>query len=268
MATGNRHLSTKVLALFFSLTWGFLLWHGCGGGGDSGTTPTTPTPAKTVVITGTVPGTVAIAYDNATGLEAARNTATGTPKTFTLNVLPGNYYLLFIENENTPTPTYFSFQNVTGGNVFSIEQNTTLDLGTIGFDTVTFIATPTVNPLLGNDNVTETTTVNNISGTWQFTMTTTSTTCSQTLPPPEVSGVTISQTGNVLSVSEVPGVSGIINGNAVHFSGTDTPSPGEFETVTIDLIIQPNGREMRGTYVIQETSPQTCTSRGNALFVK
>jgi len=265
MATGNRHLLIKVLVLFFSLTWGFLLWHGCGGGGDSGTTPT---PAKTVVITGTVPGTVAIAYDNATGLEAARNTATGTPQTFALNVLPGNYYLMFIENEDTPNPTYFSFQNVTGGNVFSIEQNTTLDLGTIVFDTVTFIAAPTVNPLLGNDNVTETTTVNNISGTWQFTMTTTSTNCQSTLPPPEVSQGTISQTGNVLSVIEVPGVSGIINGNAVHFSGTDTPSPGESENITMDLIIQPNGTEMRGPYILQETSPQTCTSSGNAVAVK
>ena len=73
------------------------------GGGDGSDSGTAPPPTKSVVITGTVPGTVAIAYDNATGMEAARNVASGTPKTFSLNVAPGEYYLMFIENEGTPT---------------------------------------------------------------------------------------------------------------------------------------------------------------------
>ena len=88
----------------------------CGGGGDGSNSGTTPAPpsTKSVVITGTVPGTVAIAYDLATGKEAARNVASGTPKTFSLSVAPGEYYLMFIENEGTPPQRSFAFRNVTG----------------------------------------------------------------------------------------------------------------------------------------------------------
>ena len=102
----NRRQGFMVLAIIFSLSFVFLLWHGCGGGGGGSDSP--PTPTKSVFIKGTVPGTVAIAYDTATGKEATRNVASGTPKTFSLNVAPGDYYLMFIENEGTPV----GFQNL------------------------------------------------------------------------------------------------------------------------------------------------------------
>jgi len=131
----------------------------CGGGGDgsnSGTIPIptpTPTPTKSVVITGTVPGTVAIAYYASTGMEAARSVASGTPKSFSLNVDPGDYYLMFITNEGTPNQRSIAFQNVSGGNVFTFKANTTLDLGVLSFSV---IAKPLIDPITGNDNVTET----------------------------------------------------------------------------------------------------------------
>jgi hypothetical protein len=127
----------------------------CGGGGDGSDSGTTPPPTKSVFITGTVPGTVAIAYDLATGKEAARNVASGTPKTFSLNVAPGDYYLMFIENEGTPTQRNYAFRNVTGGNVFTCKANTTLDLGVLVFNNYPRTATPQIDPISGNDNVTE-----------------------------------------------------------------------------------------------------------------
>lgn len=128
----------------------------CGGGGDGSDPGTTPTPTKSVVITGTVPGTVAIAYDYATGMEAARNVASGTPKTFSLSVAPGSYYLMFLANEGTPTQGSYPFYNVTGGNVFTLEANTTLDLGVLVYNNYPRTATPRIDPVSGNDNVTET----------------------------------------------------------------------------------------------------------------
>ena len=110
-----------------------------------------PPPTKSVVITGTVPGTVAIAYDLATGKEAARNVASGTPKTFSLSVAPGAYYLMFIENEGTPTQRSFAFQNVTGGNVFTFKANTTLDLGVLVFNSYPGTAVPLIDPIAGNE---------------------------------------------------------------------------------------------------------------------
>jgi hypothetical protein len=127
----------------------------CGGGGDGSDSGTTPPPTKSVVITGTVPGTVAIAYDLATGKEAARNVASGTPKTFSLSVAPGDYYLMFIENEGTPTQRSFAFQNVTGGNVFTFNANMTLDLGVLVFNNYPRTAVPLIDPVSGNNNVTE-----------------------------------------------------------------------------------------------------------------
>ena len=131
----------------------------CGGGGDgsnSGTTPTSTLPStKSVLITGTVPGTVAIAYELSTGKEADRNVASGTPKTFSLSVAPGDYYLMFIENEGTPSQRSYAFQNVTGGNVFTLKANTTLDLGVLVFNNYPRTAVPLVDRISGNDNVTE-----------------------------------------------------------------------------------------------------------------
>lgn len=129
----------------------------CGGGGDGSNSGTTPTPpsTKSVVITGTVPGTVAIAYELATGKEADRNVASGTPKTFSLSVDPGDYYLMFIENEGTPTQRSFAFQNVTGGNVFTLKANTILNLGDLVFNNYPRTAVPLIDRISGNDNVAE-----------------------------------------------------------------------------------------------------------------
>lgn len=126
----------------------------CGGGDGSDPGPAPP-PTKSVVITGTVPGTVAIAYDLATGKEAARDVADGTPKTFSLSVAPGAYYLMFIENEGTPTQKSFAFRNVTGGNVFTLKANTTLNLGVLAFKNYPRDAVPLIDPISGNGNVTE-----------------------------------------------------------------------------------------------------------------
>jgi hypothetical protein len=116
-----------------------------------------PTPSvKSVVITGTVPGTVAIAYDYATGAEADRNVAGGTPKKFSLSVAPGSYYLMFLENEGTSTQRDYAFRNVTGGNVISCKANTTLDLGVLVFNHYPGTAVPPVDPISGNENLTET----------------------------------------------------------------------------------------------------------------
>ena len=126
----------------------------CGGGGGGGSDPT-PLPTKSVVVTGIVPGTVAIAYDYATGMEASRDVAAGTPTTFWLEVDPGDYYLMFIANEGTASQTSYSFSNVTGGNVFTVEANTTLDLGVLDFLNYPKTAKPRIDPISGNENVTE-----------------------------------------------------------------------------------------------------------------
>jgi hypothetical protein len=89
-------------------------------------------------------------------MEAARNVASGTPKTFTLNVAPGTYYLMFLANEGTPTQGSYPFYNVTGGNVFTFEANTTLDLGVLVYNNYPRTATPLVDPISGKENVTET----------------------------------------------------------------------------------------------------------------
>ncbi len=152
----STYLPVSLLLVFLAM-----ILVSCGGGstgstGSTGSDPgTTPTSTKSVVITGTVPGTVAIAYDLATGEEAARDVASGTPKTFTLNVDPGTYYLMFIENEGTSAQRSFAFQNVTGGNVFAFKANTTLDLGVLVFNHYPGTAVPLIDPISGNSNITE-----------------------------------------------------------------------------------------------------------------
>jgi hypothetical protein len=88
-------------------------------------------------------------------MEATRNVASGTPKTFSLSVAPGEYYLMFIENEGTPTQRSFAFRNVTEGNVFTFKANMTLDLGVLVFDNLNGTAKPQIDPISGNGNVTE-----------------------------------------------------------------------------------------------------------------
>ena len=81
----------------------------CGGGGTTGTTSGAGTGSAT--IQGSVPGTVVVAVDNATNLEAERVTATGTSKTFRMTLPTGTSYRFYLmENEGNANsrvyPTY------------------------------------------------------------------------------------------------------------------------------------------------------------------
>jgi len=91
-----------------------------------------------------VAGTVIVAVDDNDN-EVARVTATGSPKTFTLNVTPGgNYRLYFIENEGTANERVFSlYQGTT--NVYTVSSAVTINLGFV--DTSTGVAVPPNNPV-------------------------------------------------------------------------------------------------------------------------
>ena len=219
----------------------------CGGGGDggsnSGTTPS-PTPSeKSVVITGTVPGTVAIAYDYATGIEADRNVASGTPTRFTLNLDPGEYYLMFLENEGTPSQGSYAFYNVTGGNVFTFEANTTLDLGDLVFNNYPRTATPQIDPISGNGNVTETfvpeASFSPGAGEWTATRTFENSTCPGHSPGTTVTeNVTIAQGYGLLTYTPAGP-----NETAVGFANVNTAifTSSKNALVTIYLTMQADG---------------------------
>ena len=218
----------------------------CGGGGDGSDSGTTPPPAqsgKSVVITGTVPGTMAIAYDLATGKEAARDVAGGTPKTFTLNVGPGDYYLMFIANEGTPAQRAYAFRNVTGGNVFTCKANTTLDLGVLGFNNYPGTATPLIDPISGNDNVTETFMPEAIfspgAGEWTATRTFVNSTCPGHSPGTTVTeNVTIAQGFGLVTFTPA-GTTGTAVGVANVNTAILTDSHSALETIY--LTMQPDG---------------------------
>jgi hypothetical protein len=212
---------------------------GCGGGGDGTDLGTTPSPTKSVVITGTVPGTVAIAYDYATGLEAARDVASGTPKTFTLSLAPGAYYLMFIESEGTPAQRTYAFRNVTGGNVITCKANTTLDLGVLVFNVYPGTAVPQVDPISGNENVTATFLPEAIfspgDGKWTATRTFVSSSCSGHAPGTTVTeNVTIGQGFGLVTymrdgTNETAG--GVANVNTAILTG----SYGALETIYLTM---------------------------------
>jgi hypothetical protein len=223
----------------------------CGGGDDGnalGTTPT-PTPTKSVVITGTVPGTVAIAYDLATGKEAARDIASGTPKTFSLSVAPGAYYLMFITNEGTPAQRSFAFRNVTGGNVFTFKANTTLDLGVLVFNSYPGTAVPLNDPISGKSNVTETSmpeaSFSPGPGEWTAATTFVNSTC-----PGHSPGATVTENVKIAHgyglVTYTPAgtagmAGGVANVNTAILTGSGS------SLVTIYLTMQPDG-SLAGTY--------------------
>jgi len=220
------------------------------GGGDGSDSGSAPPPTKSVVITGTVPGTVAIAYDLATGTEAARDVAGGTPKTFSLSVAPGAYYLMFIENEGTPTQRSYAFRNVTGGNVFTLKANTTLDLGVLAFNNIyPGNAVPLIDPISGNDNVTETflpeASFSPGAGAWTVTRKFVNSTCSGHSPGTTVTeNVTIAQGFGIVTFSPA-GTSGTAIGVANVNTAILTASASDL--VTIYLTMQSDG-SLAGTY--------------------
>lgn len=113
----------------------------CGGGGGGGGNPPATTYAAVI---GTVGGTTVIAYDQNNN-EAARSTAAGNPKTFSLSLPTGvNYKFYLIENEGTSNERVYPLYQGSV-NVFSIGSAVTIDLGYV--DTVSGIAVPANNPL-------------------------------------------------------------------------------------------------------------------------
>jgi hypothetical protein len=244
----------KVLIAYLpaSLLLAFLamLLVSCGGGGDGSDSGTASPSTKSVVITGTVPGTVAIAYDLATGKEAARNVASGTPKTFSLSLAPGEYYLMFIENEGTPNQGSFAFQNVTGGNVFALKANTTLDLGVLVFNNYPRTATPQVDPISGNDNVTESflpeASFSPGSGEWIATTTFANSTCPGHSPEATVTeNVTIAHGFGLVTYTPAG-----TTDTAIGFANVNTAILTNYSgsaLVTIFLTMQSDG-SLAGTY--------------------
>lgn len=241
-----KYIPASMLLAFLAMV--LFTLGGCGGdgGGGDGSGPATaspPTPSeKSVVITGTVPGTVAIAYDFATGKEAARDVAAGDP-TFVLNVDPGAYYLMFIENEGTSAQRVYALWNVTGANVFTFAANATLDLGVLEFHNYPRTATPPVDPISGNENVTETSvpeaSFSPGDGRWTATRTFMSSSCSGHSPGTAVTeNVTIAQGYGLVTytpdgTNEAAG--GVANVNTAILTG----SYDGLETIY--LTMQPDG---------------------------
>lgn len=119
----------------------FALVAGCSGGGGGG-----GGVIETATITGTVSGTIAIAVDQ-NDVEVDRDTATGTPKTFTLTVpVGGEYRIYIVENDGTPNLKVYSLY-AGSTNVFSITEAVAIDLGQVTVDPASGKASPSNNPI-------------------------------------------------------------------------------------------------------------------------
>jgi hypothetical protein len=119
----------------------------CGGGGSGSST----TSGGTTTIQGSVPGTVFVAVNNDTDIEAGRVTATGTPKTFSM-VLPTetDYRFYVMENEGTGNSRVYPMYIGTS-NVFALDNTANgqmISLGMINPDIGTGKAIPANNPKL------------------------------------------------------------------------------------------------------------------------
>ena len=125
---------------------GTLALVGCGGGGGSSTVS-----GGTATIQGSVPGTVFVAVDNDTNLEVERVTASGTPKTFSMNVPTGKKYRFYVmENEGTGNSRVYPLFMGTN-NVFELDNNANgqvISLGMVSPEMGTGKATPANTPAL------------------------------------------------------------------------------------------------------------------------
>jgi len=118
----------------------------CGGGGGSSSTAD---GTGTATIQGSVPGTVFVAANNDTNLEVKRVTATGTPKSFSMDLPTGaNYRFYVMENEGTASSRVYPMY-MGSNNVFALDNNADgmiLSLGMVSPDLVTGKATPVNHP--------------------------------------------------------------------------------------------------------------------------
>ena len=141
----NRNVRGSVGALFVILIVAVLA--ACGGGGGGSSTSS----AGTATIQGSVPGTVFIAVNDDTNLEVGRATATGTPKTFSMNVPTGNNYRFYVmENEGTGNSRVYPMYMGTN-NVFALDSGAdgqVISLGMVSPDLMTGKSTPTNSPML------------------------------------------------------------------------------------------------------------------------
>jgi hypothetical protein len=120
----------------------------CGGGtGTGGTGP----GVNSATIQGQVSGTVFVAVDNGTNREVGRVTATGTPKTFSMDVPTGNNYRFYVmENEGTGNSRVYPMFMGTN-NVFELDNTANgqmISLGMINPEMGTGKATPANTPAL------------------------------------------------------------------------------------------------------------------------
>ena len=132
----------------------------CGGGGSgSSTLPGTGTgtgPGTGIAtIQGSVPGTVFVAVNNDTNIEAGRVTAaatgSGTTKNFSMDLPTGATYRFYVmENDGTSNTRIYPMYMGTN-NVFALDNTAdgqTISLGMINPDMGTGWATPANNPAL------------------------------------------------------------------------------------------------------------------------
>ena len=141
------------LGLIF-VVLGTLALVGCGGGsgGSSSVSDGGVIGTASVTIQGSVPGTVFMAVNNDTNLEVKRVTATGTPKTFSMDVPTGaNYRFYVMENENDPGNTRVYPMYMGTNNVFALDNTAdgqTISLGMVNPDMGTGKAIPVNTPTL------------------------------------------------------------------------------------------------------------------------
>ncbi len=122
-----------------------------GGGGTAGDGGGIGTTTGFATIQGSVPGTVFVAVNNDTNLEVGRVTATGTPKSFSMDVPTGATYRFYVmENEGTGNSRVYPMYMGTN-NVFALDNTADgqmISFGMINPDMGTGRATPSTTPSL------------------------------------------------------------------------------------------------------------------------
>jgi hypothetical protein len=245
-----------------------LLVIGCGGGSgsSSGSGGGDNPVVQTVIITGTVPGTIAEALD-ASGNVVDSTTASGSPKRFTLTVRTSSLYSIrFIENEGTAQQRIYSFYNINGANNFSFPSGgITIDMGVLTFDSTTGRATPSTDVFAGTGATQTIAATSDISGLWNFTTTVVDSTCGATPGQTEIGDMLLEQSSNSVRITDpLDGHQfyGTISGNLFAFSDIYQRTDAGGNTVLLDV----EGRaiaqaEINGQIIIAETRATTiCTT--------